>query len=147
MKSPEVDAGRRSALLFVAAAGAAVAAGPLTRGVLPTDHLRLSRPTVTVDGHHVRLSTTVRGGARAGTRLRLWWVVVPVDVQRSPSLDQSRWTSPVTSAAFDPEGPAIVLGGSPSVPSGRYSVDLWLHAKRRTTFVHHHRQRLTVELG
>jgi len=125
------------AVIVLVAVGASV---PL-RAMGDSQRFRLAQVRVAASSTDVVVQTVIEGAAREGTPYKVWFTLTPEGgtdaVYRSKRVD-----GVITNSAPVP----ISIREPVAVNPGRYRVDVWLHQRTRSVFVHADVRHATVDL-
>ena len=139
---PGRSAARRSLWLLVAAALVAVAAGAVVGDRLPPPDITLADARVRQHGDRLDLTARLGGHAKDGTRFQLWFTLQAEDA------NDVTWRSNTTTGSYLRDADQQVSAQEQvQVPPGRYRVEVWLHQKRRSEFIHAAHQVTSVTIG
>lgn len=122
---------RRSLWLLVACAVVAGAGGLALGDRLPPPDIALESARVQQRGEVLDLRTVLGGRAKDGTRFQLWFTLQAADA------NDVTWRSNTVTGSFERDADQVVEAQEQvQVPPGEYRVDVWLHQKRRSAFIH-----------
>lgn len=139
---PRASAGRRSLWLLAAAALVAVAGGVALGDRLPPPDIALTDARLQQQGDRLDLVTHLGGRAKEGTRFLLWFTLQAEDA------NDVTWRSNTTTGSFQRDANQRVTAQEQvQVPPGRYRVEVWLHQKRRSRFIHADHQVTSITIG
>ena len=119
----------------------AVGASVPLRAMGDSQRFRLARVQVAASSTDLVVQTVIEGAAREGTPYRVWFTLTPLAgtdaVYRSKRVE-----GVITNSAPVP----VTIREPVSVTPGRYQVDVWLHQRTRSVFVHADVRHATVDL-
>ncbi|MBX3284839.1 MAG: hypothetical protein R2746_00725 [Acidimicrobiales bacterium] len=123
--------GRRTLWLVVACAVVAVVGGVALGDRLPPPDITLDAARLQQRGDLLDLRTVLGGRAKDGTRFQLWFTLQAADA------NDVTWRSDTVTGSFERDAHQVVEAQEQvQVPPGEYRVDVWLHQKRRSAFIH-----------
>jgi FtsP/CotA-like multicopper oxidase with cupredoxin domain len=140
---PPLSPARRTLWLVLVSLAVAVAASVPLRGILPTDELDITDVGLHHHDGQLTITAELAGGARSGTRLRLWYTLTPAGASTGSA---PVYRSATHSGTYLGDGSVVTGTDAIEVPPGEYRIDVWLHAKRRATFIHYARASAAIDL-
>ena len=127
---------------MVACAVVAVVGGTALGNRLPPPDITLDSARVQQHGQRLDLTAVLGGRAKDGTRFQLWFTL------QAAGASDVTWRSNTTTGSFQRDAhQRVTVQEQVQVPPGRYRVEVWLHQKVRTDFIHADHLTTSVAIG